>query len=69
MQSFHVRDPNRPKVAISEERCQMAANVDLDQNTIFGDALVQYSHCATQRVLSSATQGSLLRSRAWFQAY
>ena len=47
----------------------LAGNVDLDQNTILGDALVQYSHCATQRVLNSATQGSLLRSRAWFQAY
>jgi hypothetical protein len=47
----------------------LAANVDLDQNTVLGDALVQYSQCATQRVLSSAATGSLLRSRAWFQAY
>lgn len=47
----------------------LAANVDLDQNTVLGDALVQYSQCATKRVLSSAASGSLLRSRAWFQAY
>ncbi|UCD24799.1 MAG: hypothetical protein JSW51_02450, partial [Gemmatimonadota bacterium] len=47
----------------------LAANVDLDQNTVLGDALVQYSKCATQRVLSSASPGALLRSRAWFQAY
>ena len=47
----------------------MAANVDLDQNTVLGDALVQYSKCATQRVLTNAAPGALLRSRAWFQAY
>jgi len=47
----------------------MAANVDLDQNTVLGNALVRYSKCATTRVLNSASPGSLLRSRAWFQAY
>ena len=47
----------------------LAANVDLDQNTILGDALVQYSSCATQKVLDNAAPGALLRSRAWFQAY
>jgi hypothetical protein len=47
----------------------LAANVDLDQNTVLGDALVQYSSCATKRVLSNAAPGALLRSRAWFQAY
>jgi hypothetical protein len=47
----------------------LAANVDLDQNTVLGDALVQYSQCATKRVLNSAASGSMLRSRAWFHAY
>jgi hypothetical protein len=47
----------------------LAANVDLDRNTVLGDALVQYSKCATQRVLNSAAPGALLRSRAWFHAY
>ncbi|UCG84827.1 MAG: hypothetical protein JSW71_12800 [Gemmatimonadota bacterium] len=47
----------------------LAANVDLDQATVLGDALIQYSQCATKKVLSSAAPGALLRSRAWFHAY
>jgi hypothetical protein len=47
----------------------LAANVDLDQNTVLGDALVQYSQCATVRALNSAASGAMLRSRAWFHAY
>jgi hypothetical protein len=47
----------------------MAANVDLDQNTILGDALVQYSRCARERVLTNAAPGAMLRSRGWFQAF
>jgi hypothetical protein len=47
----------------------LAANVELDQSTVLGDALVQYSSCATARVLTNAAPGALLRSRSWFQAY
>lgn len=47
----------------------MAANVDLDQNTVLGDALVQYSACAKNRVLTNALPGTLLRSRGWLYSY
>jgi hypothetical protein len=47
----------------------MAANVDLDQNTVLGDAVVQYSSCA----LSRAVKGSALPVRAslrpWVELY
>ncbi len=47
----------------------MAANVDLDQNTVLGNALVQYSACAKSRVLTNAAPGSMLRSRGWLYSY
>ncbi len=47
----------------------MAANVDLDDNSILGDALVQYSSCAVARALTNAAPGALLRSRGWLYSY
>jgi hypothetical protein len=47
----------------------MAANVDLDQNTVLGDAIVNYSGCAVQRALNSAGSGAQLRSRGWLYSY
>jgi Tfp pilus assembly protein PilX len=47
----------------------MAANVDLDDNSILGDALVQYSSCAVVRALTNAAPGALLRSRGWLYSY
>lgn len=47
----------------------MAANVDLDQTTVLGDALVQYSSCAIDMALHASAPGRLLRSRGWVAAY
>jgi hypothetical protein len=47
----------------------MAANVDLDQNTVLGNAIINYSGCAVQRALTAAGSGALLRSRGWLYSY
>jgi hypothetical protein len=47
----------------------MAANVDLDDITVFGDALVQFSSCAVQKALTQASPGAPLRSRGWLYAF
>jgi hypothetical protein len=47
----------------------MAANVDLDDNTFLGDALVQFSDCAVTRALTNAAPGAMLRSRGWLYSY
>lgn len=43
----------------------MAANVDLDDITVLGDALVQFSSCAVTRALQGASPGRPLNSRGW----
>ena len=47
----------------------MAANVNLNQNTVLGNAIVNYSGCAVQRSLTSAGSGAMLRSRGWLYSY
>jgi len=47
----------------------LAANVDLDDNSVLGDALVQYASCAVTRALTNAAPGALLRSRGWLYSY
>ena len=47
----------------------MAANVNLDNNSVLGDALVQYSQCAKAKALTNAAPGSQLRSRGWLYSY
>jgi hypothetical protein len=47
----------------------MAANVDLDDNTVLGDALVQFSSCVVRRALAAASPGAPLRSRGWLQPF
>jgi hypothetical protein len=47
----------------------MAANVNLDNNAVLGDALVQYSQCAKAKALTYAAPGSQLRSRGWLYSY
>ena len=47
----------------------MAANVDLDQNMVLGNAEVQYSSCAVQRAQQSAGVGAPLRARGWVQLF
>ncbi len=44
----------------------MAANVDLDDNRIGGNAQIQYSSCAVQQAETVAGIGAQLRSRGWW---
>ena len=47
----------------------MAANVDLDDNTVLGDAVIQYSSCAVLRGLQAASPAAPLRSGGWLRAF
>jgi hypothetical protein len=47
----------------------IAANVDLDQNDILGNAVVTYSSCAVTRALQNSAPGAPLRSRSWANLY
>ena len=47
----------------------MAANVDLEDNQIAGNAQIQYSSCAVQRAQTAAGIGSQIRSRGWLQLF
>ena len=47
----------------------MAANVDLDNNTVLGNALVRFSSCTVHKALSAASPATLLRSRGWVYAF
>ncbi len=47
----------------------MAANVNLDDNHIAGNAQIQYSSCVVQRAETAAGVGSQLRSRGWLQLF
>jgi hypothetical protein len=43
----------------------MAANVDLEQNTVLGNAVVSFSRCALMRASLGASQPAPARERAW----
>jgi hypothetical protein len=43
----------------------MAADVDLEQNTVLGDALIQYSSCAINEALVGSGVARRLPNRAW----
>ena len=47
----------------------MAANVDLEDNQIAGNAQIQYSSCVVQSVKASVGLGAQLRSRGWLQLF
>lgn len=47
----------------------MAANVDLENNTVLGNALVRYSSCTIHKALSAASPATRLRSRGWVYAF
>jgi hypothetical protein len=47
----------------------MAANVDLEQNTVLGDAVINYSSCALLKALSGSALPIPLRDRAWTNLY
>jgi hypothetical protein len=43
----------------------IAANVDLDQSSVLGDAMVTYSSCAVARAVNGAASGAKLKERSW----
>jgi hypothetical protein len=47
----------------------IAANVDLDDNSVTGDAIINYSYCAVTRALQASAPGALLRDRSWVNLY
>ena len=47
----------------------MAANVDLDLNTLIGDAVVSYSSCALSRALAGAATPTFLPNRSWTELF
>jgi len=47
----------------------MAANAELEELDISGNAVVNYSSCAKSRALTSAGSGAMLRSRGWLYSY
>jgi hypothetical protein len=47
----------------------MAANVDLEQSSLLGDAEIQFSSCALSRALSGAALPMFLARRSWTELY
>jgi hypothetical protein len=47
----------------------MAANVDLEQSSLLGDAEIQFSSCALSRALSGAASPMFLARRSWTELY
>lgn len=47
----------------------VAANINLDQNSVLGDAVINYSSCALVKALNSSAPGSLMQERSWVTLY
>jgi hypothetical protein len=47
----------------------MAANVDLEQSTLLGDAVIHYSSCALKKALNGAASPMFLPRRSWTELY
>jgi len=47
----------------------IAANVDLDQTTVLGNAVINYSSCAIAKALQNSAPAAPLRSRSWANLY
>lgn len=47
----------------------MAANVDLEQNTVLGDATITYSSCAVEKAIAGAANPRRLSQRAWTEVH
>lgn len=45
----------------------MAANVDLEQNTVLGNAVVTYSRCAVTKALNGTAVPQFARGRSWVE--
>lgn len=47
----------------------MAANVDLESNTVLGNSLIRYSSCALATALRASSPGRLVRERSWAEVF
>lgn len=47
----------------------MAANVQLDQNTVLGDATIIYSSCAVEKAIAGAANPRRISQRAWTEVH
>ncbi len=47
----------------------MAANVDLDQNTVLGNSSIKYSSCALAAVMNGSAYPKAAKQRAWVDMY
>ena len=47
----------------------MAANVDLDQNVVIGNAVISFSRCAILKALNSSAKLATATERAWYEVY
>lgn len=47
----------------------MAANVDLEQNTVLGDATITYSSCAVEKALQGSANPRRIVERAWTEVH
>jgi len=47
----------------------IARNVDLEQETILGNAVINFSSCALSKALNGSAAGSAMRERGWVNVY
>jgi hypothetical protein len=47
----------------------MAANVDMESNTVLGNSLINYSSCALATALRGSSPGRLMRERSWVEVF
>ena len=47
----------------------IAANVNLDQSVVLGDAVINYSSCALTRALTASATAVTMRERSWVNLY
>lgn len=47
----------------------LAANVSLEQNTVLGNAVINFSSCALIKALTYTAPGALMKERSWVSVY
>ena len=47
----------------------MAANVDMESNTVLGNSLISYSSCSLATALSASSPGRFARERSWTEVF
>ena len=47
----------------------LAANVDLDQNVVIGNAVISFSRCAIRKALNGSASLATAIERAWYEVY